>query len=176
MERRVLIGIGSNVGECASNCIEGILRITANPKAKLLAASSLYATSPVSDVPQDDFVNCVIAVEWEDSPFVLLHVLNDIEYAMGRIRSVENGPRTIDLDILFFEDIVLDSPLLTIPHPRLHKRKFALIPCLEIDPKIIHPLYKKPLSAFLDGIDASQAISLHIEADEVYRRTGAHVR
>lgn len=75
---------------------------------------------------------------------------------MGRTREIKNGPRIIDLDILLFSDLILSNPSLIIPHPELHKRKFAIIPCLEIEPEIIHPLYKKPLKNFLCEIEEEQ--------------------
>jgi 2-amino-4-hydroxy-6-hydroxymethyldihydropteridine diphosphokinase len=154
------IGIGSNVGDSVQNCTESIGRIASHPLTRLLGASSLYATSPVSDVAQEQFVNCVIAIVWKDSPITLLRFLNGIEHAMGRIRTVPSGPRIIDLDILLFGDIVLESPLLTIPHPRLHLRKFALVPCLELNPLLVHPLYNKYLSYFLEGLGSDQKISV----------------
>jgi 2-amino-4-hydroxy-6-hydroxymethyldihydropteridine diphosphokinase len=82
-----------------------------------------------------------------------------IEGNMGRAREVKNGPRIIDLDILLFDDTVLDEPSMTIPHKELHKRRFALIPCLEIDPNLVHPLYKKPLNDFLPDIGDGQVVT-----------------
>jgi 2-amino-4-hydroxy-6-hydroxymethyldihydropteridine diphosphokinase len=94
-------------------------------------------------------------------------LLNDIETHMGRTRLVPLGPRAIDLDILLFGETVLDTPSLTIPHPELHRRRFALAPCTEIDASLMHPLYKQPLSSFLTHIDPSQGLSLAVRAADV---------
>jgi len=124
------------------------------------SVSSLYATSPVSGIAQEDFVNCALSIDWDDTAFELLHLLNDIETEMGRERGIKDGPRIIDLDILLFSDAVIDEASLTVPHPELHRRKFAIVPCLEIEGEIIHPSYNKPLKEFLPHIDDNQKIVL----------------
>ncbi len=176
MGTRAFIGIGSNIGNAVHNCIQSIGLIIAYGPAKLLSTSSLYITSPVSDLPQDDFVNCAITIEWENSAIDLLQLLNHIEHVMGRVREVPSGPRVIDLDILLFNHLILENPLLVVPHPRLHERKFALVPCLEIDPLLIHPLYRKPLSVYLSILDDRQAISALTSAEEVSRLVGETVK
>lgn len=140
MAERVFIGLGSNVGNHYSNCTRGIRAILSDKRAGLYALSSLYYTSPVSAIPQGDILNGVVCIAWEDSATELLSLLQDIEEYMGRVRTVRNGPRVIDLDILLFDQAVIRLPDLTIPHPRLHERRFALIPCLEIDPHLLHPV------------------------------------
>jgi len=107
---------------------------------------------------QNDFINCAVSILWDGSPFELLHLLNSIEREMGRVREVRNGPRIIDMDILLFGELTMETPSLTIPHPELHRRKFAIIPCVEIDPTIIHPVFKKPLKEFLLEIEDGQRI------------------
>jgi len=169
VDNRVFIGIGSNIGNAVHHCITGIKTIIDDSRVDFLDASSLYITSPVSPIPQEDFINCVISLTWEDSSLRLLELLHHIEQTMGRVRNVVSGPRIIDLDILLFKDVILDNPFLIIPHPRLHERKFTLIPCLEIDPLLIHPLYQKHLSSFLDTIDDTQRISVYTSAEEVRR-------
>ena len=91
---------------------------------------------------------------------------------MGRERDVTGGPRIIDLDILLFRDLILDDPLLKIPHPELHKRRFAIIPCLEIDPEIIHPSFNKLLKEFLSYIDDGQKLKLIKDRKEVMESLG----
>lgn len=156
---KAFIGVGSNMGEREENCLKAIKGILEDERATFLSQSSLYVTSPVSCVTEDDFINCVLAITWTDTSFRLLRLLNDIENSMGRQRTVAGAPRVIDLDILLFGDVILEGPKLTIPHPRLHERKFALIPCLEIEPSLIHPLYKKPLQLFLHGADETQRVT-----------------
>ena len=171
--RGIFIGIGSNIGDKVQHCTESIERIVDDERVKLLAVSSFYSTSPVSPVPQDDFINCAITIEWRgSSPADLLLFLNGIEEDMGRVRLVVSGPRIIDLDILLYGDIVLSTPRLMLPHPELHRRKFALVPCLEIDRSLIHPLHKVPLVSFLEDMDETQKIFLHLPSPDLGGLTG----
>jgi len=167
VNRTVFIGIGSNMGDKVGRCIESIDRVSKDGRVRFLTASSFYLTSPVSEMAQDDFVNGAMALEWAGSPADLLLLLNGIENDMGRVRQAPRGPRIIDLDILLFGDAVVSTPKLVIPHPELHKRKFVLVPCLEIDPSVVHPVYGEPLSSFLERADATQTISLHLPSAQV---------
>ncbi|OPY71871.1 MAG: 2-amino-4-hydroxy-6-hydroxymethyldihydropteridine pyrophosphokinase [Syntrophorhabdus sp. PtaU1.Bin058] len=167
MKNRVFIGIGSNVGDRIKNCIDGIKAIARDRRACIRSASSFYLTSPVSEITQEDFVNCAISIDWDDTAFELLHLLNGIEAGMGRMRSIKDGPRIIDLDILLFGDAVIDEASLTVPHPELHRRKFAIVPCIEIEEGIVHPSYNKPLKEFLPHINDSQKIVLLKDRKEV---------
>ncbi len=153
------IGIGSNLGNSLENCMSGILQIEKNKEASLISKSSFYVTSPISKIEQNDFVNSVIKIIWTASPFDLLEFLNSVEKKMGRQRSIKKGPRIIDLDILFFGNLVINTPSLKIPHPEIHKRKFAIIPCIEIESEIVHPAYEKKLKDFLENIGDEQKIS-----------------
>ena len=164
MDERVFIGVGSNMGDGFRHCAEAVKRMLADSRGKFVALSSFYTTSPVSPVPQDDFANCALALTWSASPADLLLLLNRIEADMGRIRVIPLGPRMIDLDILLFGETVVHTPALTIPHPELHRRRFALVPCIEIDPSVIHPVYNRPLASFLDHIDPSQELSVALSA------------
>lgn len=134
------------------------MKLTEDQRVRLISRSSLYATSPVSTIEQNDFINCAVCIMWAGSPFDLLKLLNTIEETMERKREVKNSPRTIDLDILLFGDLMLNTPSLKIPHPELHKRKFAIIPCIEIEPGIIHPVYGRQLNEFLVHIGDEQKI------------------
>lgn len=158
MAERAFIGLGSNVGDHYANCTRGIREVLGDSRATLKAVSSLYYTSPLSTIPQPDILNGVFAVDWKGSAVELLWALKQIEVRMGRLRGPRNGPRIIDLDILLFDDAVIRAPDLIVPHPRLHKRKFALIPCLEIAPSLIHPVLKKPLHDLLEAIQGKQTI------------------
>jgi len=158
--RHVFVGIGSNLGDPRKNCSAGVDAILGDTRVGLSARSSLYITSPVSPIDQPDFVNCAVRFSWEGDPLSLLALLRGIEEQMGRTREVHWGPRTLDLDVLLMDDLVLDGEALTVPHPGLHVRRFALVPCLEIDPDLVHPRFKQPLRAFLDSIGDEQKISL----------------
>ena len=159
MGEKVFIGIGSNIGDGIKNCMMAIKSISSDKRADLKSISSFYTTSPVSEIKQDDFINCAILVSWEGAPNELLKFLMDIENSMGRTREIKDGPRIIDLDILLFGDMVLDGPSLTIPHKELHKRRFALMPCIEIDPDYILPTHKRPLVDFLPEISEDQVVT-----------------
>jgi len=153
------VGVGSNIN-AYENCIEGIREVIGKEGVEFLALSSLYRTSPVSPVPQPDFLNCVLKIRWAGSPLELLALLASVEAQQGRRRDVPCGPRTLDLDILLFDDLLLDTPDLTIPHPRLQDRRFVLVPCLEIDPDLVHPRLGRPLASFLESIDEAQRVDL----------------
>lgn len=151
------IGVGSNI-DAYENCIKGVKKVREDERVGFLALSSFYRTSPVSPVEQDDFINSALKITWRDSPPELLAFLASVERERARTRLVPLGPRTLDLDILLFDDLLLDTPGLVIPHPRLHERRFALVPCLEIDPCLIHPRLKRPLASFLEEIGSDQRL------------------
>jgi 2-amino-4-hydroxy-6-hydroxymethyldihydropteridine diphosphokinase len=167
VNKKTFIGVGSNMGDSQGNCVAAMRNICSGDGVTFLGLSSLYRTSPVSEHEQDDFINCALSIIWTSSPEGLLAFLGRIEMSMGRKRDVKWGPRLIDLDILLFGDLIQDSLLLTIPHPELHRRKFALIPCLEIDPYIVHPRFGRPLKEFVGAISEDQQIRLVKDAADV---------
>ena len=107
--------------------------------ARVLAVSRVYETSPVGGPPQGDYLNAAVLLEWELAPETLLEALHGIEAHFGRVRDERWGARTLDLDVLWIEGRVVDTPRLTVPHPRLTERAFALLPLLEIVPGAIDP-------------------------------------
>lgn len=120
------IGIGSNLGDRRSYIDKAIESIRSAKGIKLTRVSSIYETEPVSDIPQGKYLNGVIEIETSLAPRELLSALNAIEALLGRKRNVKGGPRTIDLDILYYGDENVYSPELTIPHPRIKEREFVL--------------------------------------------------
>ena len=120
--------------------------------------SSFYETEPVEFTDQDWFLNCVVAIETELSPDLLMAALLEVEKAMGRERTIRKGPRTIDLDILLFGESVLSSPGLTIPHPEMAHRRFVLQPLAEIAPDAWHPVLKKTARHLLDELPVGQEV------------------
>jgi 2-amino-4-hydroxy-6-hydroxymethyldihydropteridine diphosphokinase len=133
------IGIGSNVGEPYVNCLRVVEELKRLDESRVLKVSSFYKTEPVGFEDQNWFINCAAVIQTTLTPFLLLSRLHSIENQMGRVRVAKWGPRVIDLDLLFFDDVVSDDSLLTLPHPELHKRRFVLEPLNEIDPEKVHP-------------------------------------
>jgi 2-amino-4-hydroxy-6-hydroxymethyldihydropteridine diphosphokinase len=120
------IGIGSNLGDRRSFIDRAIAALKASGGIKVKRASSIYETDPVGDVPQGRFLNGVLEIETELGARQLLEELLRIEKSLGRVRDVGNGPRTIDLDILYYGDETISEPGLSVPHPRIHEREFVL--------------------------------------------------
>lgn len=133
------IAIGSNLGDRAGNVKKAAALVADGVNASLLAMSSLYETEPWGIKEQPAFVNAVMKVETGLTPSALLEHTKAIEDRMGRQRVQRFGPRTIDLDIIFFDAIVMDENGLSIPHPRAAERAFVMVPLAEIDPGFVHP-------------------------------------
>jgi len=129
------IGLGSNLEDPEAQLLRAFDELNTLPRTRLLDRSSLYRSEPVSDIPQDDYINAVARLETGLTALELLDALQAIERAhhRQRIEGVVNGPRTLDLDLLLHDDQTLDHPRLTLPHPRLHQRLFVLLPMQEID-------------------------------------------
>ena len=132
------LGLGSNLGDREQNLARAIDLLA--QRVKIEKSSSLYVTEPVDYGDQPLFLNAVCCVRTSLTPDELLGLAKRIEAALGRKPSFRNGPRPIDIDILFYGDSVVDLPHLTIPHPRLPERAFALVPLAEIAPNLVHPL------------------------------------
>jgi 2-amino-4-hydroxy-6-hydroxymethyldihydropteridine diphosphokinase len=137
----IFIGLGSNLDNPQQKIKDAIHLINEIDDVNITATSSLYETPPVGFLNQPNFINAVVQISSSINCNELLLKLFDIERIFGRVRKEKNGPRTLDLDILLFDDLVLESESLTIPHPRMHERLFVLIPLLEISPIIEIPKY-----------------------------------
>lgn len=129
---RLVIGLGSNVGDRLAMLREATGRIGRH--FRVCARSAVWETAPVGGPPQDHFLNAAVLIETDQAPHAVLRSLRTIEDDLGRVRTVKDGPRTIDLDILWIEGVTLSDPDLTVPHPRLKERVFALTPLLEVCP------------------------------------------
>ena len=132
----VHIGIGSNLGDREKNIEDALLNIEMEG-IDIIRSSSLIETVPVDGPEQPKFLNGVIQCETDHSPEKLLKILQSIEQKLGRVRTVVNGPRTIDLDILLYDDLCLSTLELTIPHPRMLRREFVMKPLNEVAPDIV---------------------------------------
>ncbi len=149
------ISVGSNLGRKFENCCKGITTLTSCGKCRLIDNSLVYQTEPVDYRDQDWFVNYVVKIETILDPLSLLDTLKSIEGDAGRARdAVRFGPRVLDLDIILYDAIVVDTPKLVIPHPRMHKRRFVLRPICDIDPSIIHPVFHRTMQFLLESIDS----------------------
>ncbi len=138
------LGLGSNVGDREGN-LKAALQELRDRGIAITACSSIIETDPVGGPRQGRFLNAVAKAETSLSPEQLLERIKDVELALGRVRTVRNGPRTIDIDILIFNDIVLNSPSLQIPHPRMRRRDFVMAPLAEIEPDLVRKILdKKP--------------------------------
>jgi 2-amino-4-hydroxy-6-hydroxymethyldihydropteridine diphosphokinase len=153
------VGIGSNAGDRIANSCRAVEGIANHGRAYLIALSSLYETEALSPFVQPDFINSVAKLRWVGTARELLTFLLDLEGRLGRIRTVPKGPRTIDLDILLFSSELIDEEDLVVPHPELHRRRFAAFPCLEIEPGLTHPRLGIPLKECLQGIPENQRIT-----------------
>jgi 2-amino-4-hydroxy-6-hydroxymethyldihydropteridine diphosphokinase len=121
--------------------------------------SSIYETEPVSEVAQAPFLNMVVEVgNILPKPEQVMARLLRIEYLLGRTRGLKDGPRTLDLDLLFYGDLEKKTQFLTLPHPRLHERRFVLEPLVEIAPNLLHPTLKCPASELLSGLNDLSAV------------------
>ncbi len=149
----VYIGIGSNIGDREFNCRDAIRKMQER-EINIKKKSSMYETEPWGLKEQPKFINMVVEAETHLSPEELLKTLKDIEKEMGRTEAIKWGPRIIDLDILFYNDILIDMETLHIPHPLLHKRDFVLVPLCEIAPEKVHPVLKKSIRQLKEALNA----------------------
>ena len=140
-EHIVYLALGTNLGDRPGNLKQAIASLT--PQLDVKAKSQVYETPPWGFEDQPKFLNQVLKVETYLEPQPLLKHLKRLEIALGRKASFRNGPRLIDIDILLYDDLVLDIPGLCIPHPHMHERAFVLLPLMDIAPDLVHPVTKK---------------------------------
>lgn len=149
MVNNIFLALGSNVGERTKFVFDAIARISRNPACKLLKCSSLYETSPYGKIDQPDFINSVIEIESEFTAAELLNYLKDLEKEVGRTSGTEKwGQREIDVDIIFYNDVIYNADKMNIPHPECLRRDFVMVPLLEIAPDFVYPGMNKKIREF----------------------------
>jgi 2-amino-4-hydroxy-6-hydroxymethyldihydropteridine diphosphokinase len=167
MPHRAFIGIGTNLGDRLANYLEALERVGKLRQTRIVRQSSIYETEPVGEVI-GPFLNGAVEVETDLSAEVLMQQLLAVERSMGRKRvrmpkgaaHAKYKPRIIDLDLLFFNKELIDTPKLKVPHPLLHERRFVLVPMSELAPALIHPRLNVSISELLAGLKSSQRVVL----------------
>ncbi|MEX0876008.1 MAG: 2-amino-4-hydroxy-6-hydroxymethyldihydropteridine diphosphokinase [Phycisphaerales bacterium] len=156
MTNDAYIAIGSNLGDRAEHIRAGLHAIAALEKTSIIAVSTVIETDPIGPAGQDPYLNAAAHVRTGLNPRALLDAVLAIESTRGRVRTQEErwGPRTLDLDILLYDNLILDEDGLCIPHPRLHQRPFVLIPLAEIAPDLLLPIHKKTPRALLGVLES----------------------
>jgi 2-amino-4-hydroxy-6-hydroxymethyldihydropteridine diphosphokinase len=152
------LALGTNLGDRPANLRAAMDALA--PGIRVLDKSPIYETEPWGYTDQPSFLNMAVRAETGLSPVDLLRRLKDIEAELGRIPNFRNGPRLIDIDILFYDDLVMNTPLLVIPHPQIHKRAFVLVPLATIAPKLVHPLFDLSVGQLLEKTN-QQGVNLY---------------
>jgi len=150
---RVFLSLGSNMGQKVDYLDNAVDIIKKNEFIHNVKVSSVYQTDPVGYLDQDVFVNIAVVLETTLEPFELLKVCQEIEKALNRERLIRWGPRTIDVDIILYDDLKLDDKTLTIPHPRMHERAFVLVPICELDSELV--IQSQKIQTLIETVDVS---------------------
>lgn len=157
---KAFVALGSNLGERETHIRRAVEELGKLPRTKVERVSSLYDTAPIGEVEQPRFLNAVACVETELTAGELLWNLLLVEQRLGRVRAKVKkwGPRSIDLDLLFFGDSVIDEPSLKVPHPEAHLRAFVLAPLAELDPEFVHPVLGETIAAILQRLPKESGV------------------
>lgn len=162
-KKQTAISLGSNLGDSLTTLEEALETLNRVLGIHVKTHSSWYQTAPVGP-PQADYLNGCAILEVQLSPEVLLKTLLEVEQQFGRVRQEHWGPRTLDLDLLLFEDLILETPQLKIPHPYMSQRAFVLVPLAEIAPDWIEPISGEPIGQLVKKVDCS-GVNLSIKRD-----------
>lgn len=163
--KKAYIGLGSNLGDRAANLLRGISEIVQHGLT-LVSISSIYETEPVENTEQPSFLNMAVAVEGSAlDPYAIMKFFLETEKRMGRVRAVYKGARTIDLDLLMLDDLIIDGRQdgieLMLPHPRMHLRRFVLTPLAQIASEVEHPLTGKTIGRLLGDLEDVSRVAIY---------------
>jgi 2-amino-4-hydroxy-6-hydroxymethyldihydropteridine diphosphokinase len=156
MASRAYLSLGSNIGDREAHLRDAQTRLIV--AGQVLKVSSFYETEPVEFTEQPWFLNCAVELETTETPQRLMARILQIEKEMGRDRVQKKGPRLIDIDILLFDNEIIRSEQLTIPHPAMHQRRFVLEPLAEIAPAVVHPVFNKAIRELLCALPPGQTV------------------
>jgi len=149
----IYLSLGSNLGDRWANLQAGLEALP--PAVSIQASSPVYETAPWGYSDQPAFLNQAVQAETQLDPYALLAHLKDIETQLGRRPTFRYGPRLIDIDILFYDDLAITSPRLVVPHPHLHERAFVLVPLAALAPDLVHPTLHQPIHSLLEALDSA---------------------
>lgn len=156
---KVYVSLGSNLGDRVKYLQQAVLAMDDIKETHVTALSRIYETDPVGYTDQPLFLNACAALITSLSPIQVLDALLNIEHKLGRVRTFRNGPRTIDLDLLLYDDYVIDlRPSLTVPHPRMHERAFVLLPLCDVSTDLEHPTFHKPIAKLRASVSEKEGI------------------
>jgi 2-amino-4-hydroxy-6-hydroxymethyldihydropteridine diphosphokinase len=156
MDAVTFLALGTNLGDRLANLRDALRSLP--PDVQPVSVSRVYETPPWGFTDQPAFLNMVIQATTRLDPEALLQKLKGLELELGRQQTFRWGPRLIDLDILFYDDLVIDTPPLVIPHPRLHERGFVLVPLADVAPGLVHPTLGKTIRQLLAAVDTTQIV------------------
>lgn len=158
---QVFIGVGSNEGDRLARISTAVQELDRTPGVRLVQVAPLLETEPVGGPPQGSYLNTVLELDTRLTPHELLAALQGIERRLGRTPStVRWAPRPIDLDLLLYDDLVLEEPGLRVPHPRMHERRFVLQPLCQLAPDLVHPVLRQPVAALLERTAQQRTVPL----------------
>ena len=167
-EKTVFLLLGSNLGD-RMQVMQSALELIRKDVGVITSISSVYETAPWGVLNQPSFLNQVAEVKTLLAPEEVLRIILDIEHELGRVRYERWGARVIDIDILFFQDLIMNGARLTVPHPRLHERRFTLVPLTEIAPFYIHPVLGKSLLQLLEECADDSDVKLFSQNNSINR-------
>lgn len=156
----VFVALGTNLGDRERNLAQGVRGLTRGG-LHITARSSVYETEPVGGPAQGAYLNAVVQAETALDPEAVLASCLGVERDLGRVRGVKNAPRTLDLDLLLYGGLVVNTPALAVPHPRMHERRFVLVPLLEIAPAVRHPVFGLTVAEMAAACPDPSAVALY---------------